>query len=481
MEGTTKLSYDKIYINGRWVTPVNPGMTDLNNPASGEVSGQAIRGNAEDVDLAVKAAKEAFTTFSKTTKKERIAYLQAFAIEYQKRMEDIMRAVTLDIGSPVKFNNVMHGPAGLVAINNSIEALQEIELEKPQGKSLIVREPMGVAALISAWNWPSMMVTSKISTALAAGCTIVFKPAELATHTAIVIAEILDAINLPKGVFNMVLGKGSVVGDAMTSHPDVDFISFTGSEGVGAKIAKNAADTAKRVGLELGGKSAFIVLPDADITEVAPMAVMAIMPNSGQMCGAGSRTIVPANMHDAFVEVMKAVVQGLIVGDPTGDADLGPVVSDHQWENIQKYIQSGIDEGARLVIGGTGKPEGLEQGSYVKPTVFADANNDMNIAREEIFGPVATVIPYSTIEEAIEIANDSPYGLAGYVFGADHQQAVEVAKQLRTGYVSVNTIEFDLQAPWGGYKTSGVGRENGVWGIEEMLEVKAINNYLLKE
>ena len=467
--------YDKIYINGEWVSPLNPEMTNLIYPVTGKVSGRAVRGNVEDVDRAVKAAHKAFKAFSKTSKEERITYLRAFADEYEKRVEDVKRAVTLDIGAPAKFNDIMHGPAGLIAINNNIEALKQIELEKTEGESLIIREPIGVAVLISAWNWPSMMVTCKISTALAAGCTIVFKPAELATHTAIVIAEILDAINLPKGVFNMVLGKGSIVGDALTSHPDVDFISFTGSNSVGTRIAKNAADTVKKVGLELGGKSAFIVLPSADIKQVASMAVMAVMPNSGQMCGAGSRTIVPANIHDAFVEAMKQVVQYLKVGDPTGDADLGPVVSEKQWLSIQNYIQSGIDEGAEPVIGGLGKPEGLEAGSYVKPTIFAHANNNMKIAREEIFGPVATVIPYESIEEAIEIANDSPYGLAGYVFGKNHQEAVNVARGLRTGYVSVNTIEFDLQAPWGGYKASGIGRENGIWGIEEMLEVKTIH------
>ena len=477
MKNKTIPVYDKIYINGEWVSPLNPEMTDLIYPVTGEVNGRAVRGNAEDVDQAVKAAHEAFKTYSKTTKEERITYLTAFADEYEKRVEDVKKAVTLDIGAPAKFNDVMHGPAGLTAINNNIKALEQIELEKPEGKSLIIREPIGVAALISAWNWPSMMVTCKISTALAAGCSIVFKPAELATHTAIIIAEILEAINLPKGVFNMILGKGSIVGDALTSHPDVDFISFTGSSGVGTRIAKNAANTVKRVGLELGGKSAFIVLPDADIEQVAPLAVMAVMPNSGQMCGAGSRTIVPASIHDAFVGAMKQVVQYLKVGDPTSDVDLGPVVSEKQWLSIQNYIQSGIDEEAQLVIGGVGRPEGLKAGSYVKPTIFANVKNNMKIAREEIFGPVATVIPYETVEEAIEIANDSPYGLAGYVFGANQQEAVNVAKQLRTGYVSVNTIEFDLQAPWGGYKASGVGRENGIWGIEEMLEVKAIHTF----
>ena len=477
MEKSTPPVYDKIYINGEWVSPVTSEITDLINPATGEVSGRAVRGNVEDVERAVKAAREAFKTFSQTTIKERIQLLKTFAAEYDKRIEQVKKAVTLDIGSPVSFCNIMHGPAGLVAINNSIEALNQIEFEKSQGQTLIVREAIGVAALISAWNWPAMMVCSKISSALAAGCTIVFKPAELATHTAILIAEILDAAGLPKGVFNMVLGKGSVVGDAMTCHPEVDYISFTGSEGVGAKIARNAADTAKRTSLELGGKSAFIVLPNVDIEQVAQMAVMAIMPNSGQMCGAGSRTLVPADIQEAFVTAMKAVVKNLKVGDPAGDADLGPVVSGKQWLTIQKYIESGIDEGAQLIIGGTGKTDGFENGFFVKPTIFANVTNEMKIAREEIFGPVASVIPYDTVEEAIEIANDSPYGLAGYVFGPDHQQANEVARQLRTGYVSVNTINFDLKAPWGGYKTSGVGRENGVWGVEEMLEIKAINNF----
>jgi len=469
--------YDKIYINGEWVAASTSEMADLINPATGQVSGRVVRGNAKDVDRAVKAAREAFKTYSNTTKQERIHYLNAFAAEYEKRMEDVKRAVTVDIGAPVSFCNMMHGPAGLTTIRNSIDALNEIELEIPRGQSMIVREPIGVTGLISAWNWPSLMMCSKVSTALAAGCTIVFKPAELSTHASLLIAEMLEVVGLPMGVFNMVLGKGSVVGDAMSQHPGIDFISFTGSNGVGAKIARTSADTVKRLGLELGGKSAFMVLPGAEVEKVAPLAVMVVMLNSGQSCGAGSRTVVPKDMQEDFVAAMKAVVRNFKVGDPTRDADLGPVVSEKQWRTIQGYIQAGIDEGARLVIGGTGKPEGLEEGFYVKPTIFADVSNHMTIAQEEIFGPVASVIPYASVEEAIEIANDSPYGLSGFVFGPDHQQANEVARQMRTGYVSVNTINLDLSAPWGGYKKSGIGRENGVWGVEDMLEIKAINNY----
>ncbi len=473
-------TYDKIYINGEWVSPVTPDFVNLINPATGKVSGKVVRANEKDVSLAVKAAKEAFKNFSNATKEERIAYLRAFANEYQKQMEEVKQAVTMDIGSPKSFNEMLHGPGGLAAINSSIEALEEIELETKHGKTLIIREPIGVAALIAAWNWPSMMITVKVSAALAAGCTIVLKPAELGTHTAVKMAEMLDTINLPKGVFNMVLGSGSKIGNALTQHPDVDFVSFTGSEGVGIQIAENAADTVKKLGLELGGKSAFIVLPDSDISQVAQMAVMAVMLNSGQMCAAASRTLVPASIHDEFVQAMKTAVNHLKVGDPFGDADIGPVVSQKQWETIQYYIQSGIDEGADLVVGGTGKPEnlpeGFEQGTYIKPTVFGNANNQMKIAREEIFGPVATVIPYKTVDDAIEIANDSPYGLSGYVFGPNNQEALDVAKQLRTGFVFVNQLEMDPGAPWGGYKTSGIGRENGIWGIEEMLEIKAISS-----
>ena len=470
--------YDNIYINGEWVSPGDAELHDLINPATGKLSGKTVYGSAEDVDKAVMAAKAAFPTFSRTTREERITYLKKFSDRYKERIEDVMHAVTMDLGSPRKFNLLMHGPAGYIVIDNNIEALKEIELEKPVSNSLIVREPIGVAALICAWNWPSFMMTTKIATALAAGCTIVFKHAELSTHTAMIITEILDSIGLPKGVFNMVQGSGSVVGNAMTSHPDVDFISFTGSEGVGTLIAKNAADTIKKVGLELGGKNAFIVLPGTDIQHAALNAVMAVMPNSGQMCGAGSRTIVPAEMHDEFVQTMKAIVESLKVGDPTDEEmDLGSVVSEKQWNTIQGYISSGIEEGATLITGGLGKPEGLENGFFVKPTVFGNATNQMKIAREEIFGPVATVIPYGTVEEAIDMANDSPYGLAGYVFGPNQDEAVEIARQIRTGYVSVNTTVFDLHAPWGGYKTSGIGRENGVWGLEDMLETKAINNY----
>ncbi|KMW57108.1 Aldehyde dehydrogenase [Candidatus Rhodobacter oscarellae] len=469
--------YEKIFRNGDWVVPSATEFATLINPADGSVSGQAVRAGVEDLDRAVAAAKAAFPARSQVSVADRVAYLQAFATEYEKHVDRLERAVMTDIGAPIGVAKMMHAGIGIEVIRSIIGALQSFEFDTRQGSTLVTREPVGVVGLIAPWNGPAVMFCGKVCSAIAAGCTIVFKPAELATHSAMVLAEALVAAGLPDGVFNLVLGKGSVVGEAMSTHPDIDYISFTGSTQVGTGIGQKAAAQAKKVGLELGGKSAFIVLPEVDINKAATDAVMACMLNSGQICAAGTRTLVPADIYEEFTQAMAAALSTLKVGLPESDAFIGPVASQHQWDTVQSYIRIGIDEGARLVAGGPGKPEGLEAGSFVKPTMFADVTNDMRIAREEIFGPVATIIAYDTVEQAVEIANDSPYGLSGYVYGSDHALALSVARRLRTGTVRVNALDQDPSAPWGGYKQSGIGREAGAWGIEDMLEVKSINNY----
>lgn len=473
--------YENIYLNGQWVAPQPPEFADLINPADGSVSGQVVRAGAEDVDRAVAAAKAAFPAWAQVTVEQRIAYLEAFAVEYEKRVERLEQAVMTDIGAPIGVAKMMHAGIGIEVIRGVIASLNSFEFDTRHGTTLVTKEPVGVVGLISPWNGPAVMFCAKVCSAIAAGCTIVYKPAELATHSAMVLAEALIAAGLPDGVFNLVLGKGSVVGEAMSNHPDIDYISFTGSTPVGTGIGQKAAAQAKKVGLELGGKSAFIVLPDVDIAKAAADAVMACMLNSGQVCAAGTRTLVPSAIYEEFTEAMAAALDTLKVGMPETDAFIGPVVSQHQWDTVQKYIQIGIDEGARLVAGGPGKPEGLEAGAFVKPTIFADVTNQMRVAREEIFGPVATVIAYDTVDEVVEIANDSPYGLSGYVYGTDHQQALAVARRLRTGNVRVNGLDQDPTAPWGGYKQSGIGREAGEWGIDDMLEVKSITNYFAED
>ena len=469
---------DKSYIGGQWVMPTDPGETiDLINPASEEVSGRLIRAGVGDAEHAILAARAAFPKFACTTVDERIAMLQSIATEYDRRADEMSEAITLDMGAPIEFSKTVQTAFGSAMLHNAVAALKEIAFEQQRNRTLILREPIGVAALITPWNWPMLQTCGKIASALAAGCSMVYKPAELSTHSAVLMAEIINDAGLPEGVFNMVLGKGSSIGNVLSNHPEVDYVSFTGSGLVGAIVGANAAKTAKKIALELGGKSPFIILPDADVESVVLPAVQAVMANSGQTCGAGSRTLVHSSMKDVFVDTMATVVQKMPVGDPHGPAALGPVVSQHQWDSIQTYIKSGIDEGATLVLGGPGKPEGLERGYYVQPTIFADVQNTMTIAREEIFGPVAAVVSYETVDEAIAIANDSPFGLAGYVFGSDHTEAQRVARQIDSGMVMVNTIEADLSAPWGGYKTSGIGREWGPWGIEEYLEIKSLPNY----
>lgn len=462
----------KFFINGGWVDPVSPAFSDVINPANEEVSGRIALGGVADVDRAVSAARAAFATYSQTTREERLELLQSIQAEYARRTSDLADAVTEEMGAPAGLSGGVHVALGAWHLNTAIEILRDFAFEEQHGATLIRREPIGVCGLITPWNWPINQVAVKIFPVLATGCTAVLKPSQLSPYSAQILAEILDAAGTPAGVFNLVQGRGSVIGAALSRHDDVDMISFTGSEPVGAQIQKDAADTIKRVGLELGGKSPWIVLDDSALGANVAAATGAMMANSGQTCSAGSRLLVPESRLEDALAVAKATAEQTVVGNPTGNVAMGPVVSGDQFETIQGYIQIGLDEGAVLVAGGLGRPDGLDKGYYVKPTVFL-ANNTMRIAREEIFGPVLVVIPYTSTDHAVEIANDSSFGLAGYVNGENIAQANAVARRLRTGQIRINGA-FDITAPFGGYKRSGNGREWGLHGFAEYLEIKAV-------
>jgi aldehyde dehydrogenase (NAD+) len=468
--------YLKFYIDGQWVDPAEMKTLDVENPATEEVCGTIAVGSAADVDRAVSAARRAFASWSLTSREERLDVLQGILAEYQQRAGDLAAAITEEMGAPTSLAGGPQVGLGLGHLNTAIELLKGFTFEEQRGSTLIVREPIGVCGLITPWNWPMNQIAVKVFPALATGCTMVLKPSEIAPFSAQIFAEILHAAGVPAGVFNLVQGNGPGVGAALSCHPDVDMISFTGSTRAGAEIAKNAAPTVKRVAQELGGKGPNIVLDDAAFADHVSAGVANMMSNSGQSCSAPSRMLVPnARMAEA-VGIAREAASKITVGDPNGDVALGPVVSGAQFEKIQSLIQKGIDEGATLVTGGTGRPEGLSTGYYVKPTVFADVNNDMTIAREEIFGPVLSILGYDSLDQAIEIANDTEYGLAGYVASNDVQKARVIARRLRSGWVVIND-GFDFHAGFGGYKRSGNGREWGEFGFEEYLETKAILGY----
>jgi len=468
--------YLKFYIDGRWVAPVELHTVHVVNPATEQVSGTIALGSVADVDKAVRAARNAFATWSKTSREERLEVLNRVLVEYQKRVGDIGAAVLEEMGAPKALANGFHVGLGAGHLSTAIEVLRNFQFEEQRGATRIVKEPIGVCGMITPWNWPVNQVTVKVFPALATGCTIVLKPSQEAHFSAQVLAEILHAARVPPGVFNMIQGRGSVVGAAMASHPGIDMISITGSEAAGVEVAKNAASTVKRVCQELGGKSANIILDDAALAENVAKGVAGMMINSGQTCSATSRMLVPMSRMDEAVKAARKAAAGVTVGDPNGDFAMGPVVSKAQFNSIQQYIQKGIDEGATLVAGGTGRPEGLTKGWYVKPTVFANVTNDMVIAREEIFGPVLAIIGYDTLDQAVQIANDSDFGLAGNVAGQDLDKARAVARQIRAGWVSIND-GFDFHAAFGGYKKSGNGREWGEYGFHEYLEIKSLLGY----
>lgn len=475
------LEYTKFYIDGQWVEPSGSQSLDVINPATEEPCGRIVLGNAEDVDRAVMAARRAFDSYSQTTREERIALLERIIEIYQRRMDEIAEAVSQEMGAPMKFAQAAQAPAGLGHIVTALRVLKEYEFDEQIGTTLVTREPIGVCGLITPWNWPLNQMTCKVAPALAVGCTMVLKPSEVAPLSAAIFAEVLDEAGVPAGVFNLVQGDGPTVGTAITKHPEVDMVSFTGSTRAGREVAKNAADSIKRVAQELGGKSANILLDDVDLPKAVVAGVRGVMANSGQSCNAPTRMLVPNSRMDEVAEIAKTAAEATRVGAPDSpDTHIGPVVSEAQWNQIQKLIQKGIDEGARLVAGGPGRPDGLERGYYVRPTVFTHVTNDMTIAQEEIFGPVLSIIGYEDEDDAVRIANDSVYGLSGYVSSGDLDRARSVARRIRTGMVHINGAPADNKAPFGGYKQSGNGREWGHHGFEDYLEIKSMFGYTPK-
>ncbi len=463
------------YIDGRWVDSSEPKLLEVMNPATDEPIAQIALGSAKDVDVAVNAARRAFETYSRTTREQRLELLKRIVASYQKRYDELATTISKEMGAPIWLSKAAQAATGLGHFATAIGVLEKFEFEEKRGTSLVAKEPVGVVAMITPWNWPINQIACKVAPALAAGCTIVLKPTEIAPLNAILFAEILNDAGVPPGVFNLVNGDGPTVGEALSSHPGVDMVSFTGSTRAGISVAKNAADTVKRVSQELGGKSANIILDDADIAASVAAGVRACFMNSGQSCNAPTRMLVPASRHDEACRVAAETAATIKVGDPFAEGTvIGPVASSMQFKKIQGLIQKGIDEGATLVAGGTGRPDGLAKGCYVKPTVFGGVRNDMTIARDEIFGPVLAILPYKDEEDAIRIANDTVYGLSGYVQSGSLERARRVASRLRTGNVHLNGAQMDMNAPFGGYKQSGNGREWGVEGLEEFLETKAI-------
>ena len=468
----------QFYINGEWVDPVDPKSLDVINPATEEVIGKIAMGNSQDVDKAVAAAKEAFESFSQTTKEERLALMGKILEVYQSRYDEIAETISSEMGAPLWLSKAAQAATGAGHFGTFMEVLKNYNFDEDKGTTRLRKEPVGVCGLITPWNWPINQIACKVAPALAAGCTMVLKPSEVSPLNAVIFAEVLHEAGVPAGVFNLVNGDGLSVGEAMSSHPDIDMMSFTGSTRAGVAVAKASADTVKRVSQELGGKSANIILDDADFNQSVAGGVTGCFMNSGQSCNAPTRMLVPADRQDEAVAIAKATAEATVVGDPKEVAagGIGPVVSEVQFNKIQGLIEKGIEEGATLVAGGPGKPEGFNAGYYVKPTIFSDVSNDMTIAREEIFGPVLSILPYRDEDDAISIANDTEYGLSGYVSGSQ-EKAQKFAEKFRSGNVHVNGAGPDFNAPFGGYKKSGNGREWGDLGFEEFLEIKAILGY----
>lgn len=471
-------NHENFYINGEWVSPVKPQTLDVINPATEEPFTRISVGSAADVDKAVAAAKAAFETFSRTSHAERLALLKRVLEVYLDRFEEIAQAVSAEMGAPLSFARDAQAWAGRGHLESTIKAFETYSFSEKRGSTMIVKEPIGVCALITPWNWPLNQILCKVAPAIAAGCTVVLKPSEIAPISGIVFAEVMHAAGVPKGVFNLVNGTGPDVGQVMASHPDVDMVSFTGSTRAGIIVAKAAADTVKRVAQELGGKSANIILPDADFETAVTKGVRGCFSNTGQSCDAPTRMLVPKDRHDEALAIAKTAAEAFRTGDPNfEETNLGPVVSQLQFDKIQRMIEAGISEGATLVTGGPGRPEGLNRGYYIRPTVFGNVTPDMTIAREEIFGPVLSIISYEDEEDAIRIANDTVYGLAAYVQSQDIDRARRVAARMRAGSVYLNYPAWDTMASFGGYKQSGNGREYADFGIHDFLEIKSIVGY----
>ena len=475
------LNKKNFYINGKWVKPDSEKEIKVINPANEDVCTLITLGNKKDIDTAVSAAKEAFKLWGYSPKEERIDYLEKLYTLYKQRWDDFTNAIVLEMGAPKEFASKLQVGAGAAHIKSFIKYLKEFNFDKPLNDHLanqrIIYEPKGVCALITPWNWPMNQVCLKVIPALASGCTMVLKPSEIAPLSSMILAEIIDEVRFPKGVFNLVNGDGATTGEALSRHSDIDMISFTGSTRAGALISQNAAKDFKRISLELGGKGANIIFKDAKPDAVEKGASRCFK-NSGQSCNAPTRMLVEKTIYNETIERVKKFTLNLKVDHPSKEGNhIGPVVSDQQFKKVQILIQKGLDEGAKLIAGGTGKPEGFQKGYYVKPTVFADVNNKMEIARTEIFGPVLSIIPFENEEEAIEIANDTDYGLANYIQTQDKEKANRVARKLRSGMVDINGAGLAVDSPFGGFKHSGIGREAGKEGLLEFLEVKSVGGW----
>ena len=466
---------DQLYINGKWVQPMGTGSIDVINPATEEIIGKIPVGSKEDIDIAASAARIAFDSWSKSSIETRIDILNALSNALKERGEDIAQTITAEVGTPIGYSRVAMVGTPRVVSRSYAKILENFDWEEKVRNSIICKEPIGVCAFITPWNFPLHQIIGKVAPAIAAGCTMILKPSKEAPLSAFILADILHEIGLPSGVFNLVSGHGSEIGNYMSSHPEVDMVSFTGSTGAGISVSEAAATTVKRVTLELGGKSANVALEDADPTLVAKKAIGACHQNSGQTCSALTRLIIPESMSDEVYEIIAEKNNSYTVGDPLEESTrCGPMVSLRQQKSVSKYIESGINEGATLISGGLGMPESISKGYYVKPTIFANVSPDMKIWKEEIFGPVLVITTYKSEEEALKLANDSIYGLSGGVWSKDEKRAIKFAKDMRTGQVSVNGGAFNVSAPFGGYKLSGNGRELGSHGLNEFLEIKSI-------
>jgi aldehyde dehydrogenase (NAD+) len=465
----------QFYINGKWISPTGNETLDVIDPSTETPFVKVAMGSAKDVDHAVAAARTAFPAFAQSTRAARIELLSDILGKYEERLDEIASTISREMGCPITLAREQQAPVGVAHLKAMIDALKTFPFVRDQRGTLVVREAIGVAGLITPWNWPINQIVCKVAPAIAAGCTMVLKPSEVAPLNAIVFTEILHDAGVPKGVFNLVHGDGPTVGAAISSHPGIDMVSFTGSTRAGIQVAQNAAPTVKRVSQELGGKSANILLPDVDLEPAVEKGINACWLNSGQSCNAPTRMLVPAELEKKVIEIAKQVASRTVIGRPSDEsAYIGPVVSRAQFEKIQGLIEGACQEGACLVTGGAGKPGGLETGYFVKPTIFAKVTRDMTIAKEEVFGPVLTIIPYKSEQDAIELANDTPFGLAAYVQSTDLQKARRIADRMRAGQVYINYPTWDLTAPFGGYKQSGNGREFAEYGLEEFLETKAI-------
>jgi aldehyde dehydrogenase (NAD+) len=471
------MSYDnrQFYVDGAWVDPLEPKEWQVINPATETVAGVISMGSAKDVDRAVAAARRAFDGYSRTQPAERLALLQRVLAAYQAHYDEIAAAISTEMGAPITLAKGSQTRVGVGHISAMIDVLKTFKFEELRGNVRLVREPVGVCALITPWNWPMNQVAAKVVPALAAGCTMVLKPSEYSPFSAILWAKVMHEAGVPAGVFNLVNGDGPSVGAPLSSHPEVDMVSFTGSTRAGTEVARSAAASVKRVHQELGGKSPNVLLDDADFERAVKQSVQHVFQNSGQSCNAPTRMLVPAAKMATVEAIAKRIAEGVVVGDPQSEkTTIGPVVSKLQFDRVEGFIEKGIAEGAQLLIGGVGRPEGLSKGYYVKPTIFSNVRNDMTIAREEIFGPVLCILPYQSEEDAVRIANDTPYGLAAYVWSEDKVRAKRVGNRIRAGQVALNGASGDMQTPFGGFKMSGNGREWGEYGLLDFLEVKAM-------